>query len=119
MTFQLFEKKVSSSLTDDDWDDRGTLSNEASKVLVKVLWCARLTRPDLMNAIADLTRRLTVWARPDDKRLHRLMCYLFGSKEFRLKGTIADPAEKLYLCMYTDADRSRGHKVLKRNASHS
>ena len=53
------------SLTDDDWDERGTLSNEASKVLMKVLRCARLARPDLMKAIADLTRRLTVWARAE------------------------------------------------------
>ena len=101
------------SLTDDDWDERGALSNEASKVLMKVLWCARLARPDLMKAIADLTRRLTVWARADDKRLHRLMCYLFVSKGFRLKGTIADPAEKLYLCMYTDADHCSAHEDTK------
>lgn len=72
------------SLTDDDWVERGTLSNEASKVFMKILWRATLARPGLMKAIADLTRRLTVWARADDKRLHCLMCYLFGSKKVPL-----------------------------------
>eukprot|EP00435_Cladocopium_sp_Y103_P014697 s1958_g3.t1 len=101
------------SLTDDDWDNRGTLCHEASRVLMKVLWCARLSRPDLMKGIADLTRRLTVWARADDKRLHRLMSYLYGSKEFRLKGQIADPADKLYLCLYTDADHCSAQEDTK------
>lgn len=48
------------SLTDDDWDNRGSLSKEASRVVMKILWGARLSRPDLMKGIADLTRRLTV-----------------------------------------------------------
>ena len=101
------------SLTDDDWDNRGSLSKEASRVLMKILWCARLAHPDLMKGIADLTRRLTVWARADDKRLHRLMSYLYGSREFRLKGQIADPADKLYLCLYTDADHCSAQEDTK------
>ena len=60
------------SLTDDDWDNRGSLSKEASRVVMKILWGARLSRPDLMKGIADLTRRLTVETRTDGKRLHRL-----------------------------------------------
>ena len=37
-------------------------------------------------------------------RLHRLMCYLYGSKDFCLTGVIADPQETLVLACYTDAD---------------
>ena len=66
------------SLTVNDWESRGSLSHQASRILMKILWCARLCRPDLSKAIADLTRRLTVWSKADDIRLHRLMCYLFG-----------------------------------------
>ena len=84
-------------------NDKGSLSAEASRVLMKVLWCARLARPDLNKAISDLTRRLTCWSVADDKRLHRLMNYLYGSRKFTLKGYIGDPPELLRLCCYTDA----------------
>ena len=71
---------------------------------MKVLWCARLARPDLNKAISDLTRRLTFWSVADDNRLHRLMSYLFGSRKVTLKGYIGGPPELLRLCCYTDAD---------------
>ena len=44
------------SLTDEDWEVRGALSQDASRVLTKVLWLARLARPDCMKAISDLAR---------------------------------------------------------------
>lgn len=71
---------------------------------MKVLWCARLARPDLNKGISDLARRLACWSVADDKRLHRLMSYLFGSRNFTLQGYIGDPPESLKLCCYTDAD---------------
>ena len=101
------------SLTDSDWDTRGSLSAEASRILMKVLWCARLARPDLNKAISDLTRRLTCWSVADDKRLHRLMSYLFGSRKFALKGHIGDPPELLRLCCYTDADHCSAQEDTK------
>ena len=42
---------------------------------VKILWAARLCRPDFMKVIGDLTKRLTTWSVADDKRPHRLMGY--------------------------------------------
>lgn len=91
-------------LTDQDGVTRGELSQQASRVLMKVLWAARIARPDLMKAIADLTRRLTAWTKAFDRRLHRLMSYLFGSKNFKLQGQIGDHPDKLYVSTYTDAD---------------
>lgn len=76
-----------------DWDSRGALSQQASRILMKILRCARLARPDLSKATADLTRRLTVWSKADDIRLHRLLLYLYGSKDLCLQGKIADPQE--------------------------
>ena len=101
------------SLTDSDWDVKGSLSAEASRILMKVLWCARLARPDLNKAISDLTRRLTCWSVADDKRLHRLMSYLYGSRKFTLKGYIGDPPELLRLCCYTDADHCSAQEDTK------
>ena len=101
------------SLTDQDGVTRGELSRQASRVLMKVLWAARLARPDLMKAIADLTRRLTAWTKAVDRRLHRLMSYLFGSKNFKLQGKIGDHPDKLYVTTYTDEDHCSAQEDTK------
>ena len=46
-------------------------------------------------------------------RLHRLMCYLYGSKDFCLTGVIADPQEALVLACYTDADHCSSQEDTK------
>eukprot|EP00435_Cladocopium_sp_Y103_P060485 s1600_g22.t1 len=57
------------SLNTTDWETRGVLAESASRILMKILWAARLCRPDYMKAIGDLTKRLTTWSVADDKRL--------------------------------------------------
>lgn len=37
------------NLCDTDWTTRGQLDGSASKVLMKLLWLARLARPDFMQ----------------------------------------------------------------------
>ena len=44
------------SLLDTDWETKGVLAENASRVLMKILWMARLCRPDLMKSIGDLTK---------------------------------------------------------------
>ena len=64
-------------------ESRGELSGTANRVLMKILWCARLCRQDIQKAIAVLTRRVTCWSTADDKRLYRLMSYLWTTKGFQ------------------------------------
>ena len=80
-----------------DWDEKGALSTCASRVLMKILWCARLARPDLIKPINDLTRKVTCWSVADDKRLFRLTCYLYTTPHLSLKSWIGDPFESLSL----------------------
>ena len=96
------------SITQDEWESRGALTNGASRILMKILWCARLSRPDILKAIADLTRRVTCWSVADDKRLFRLMCYLWTTREWKLHGRIGDKQEDLKLVLYTDTDHASG-----------
>ena len=96
------------SITQDEWESRGALTNGASRRLMKILWCARLSRPDILKAIADLTRRVTCWSVADDKRLFRLMCYLWTTREWKLHGRIGDKQEDLKLVLYTDTDHASG-----------
>ena len=101
------------SLVDSDFETRGHMASDASKVLMKILWSARLSRPDLMKAISDLTRRITTWSKADDRRLFRLMSYLKGTADYVLEGRIQDDAKALRLCLYTDADRASGFDDVK------
>ena len=96
------------SLNTTDWEIRGALADSASRILMKILWAARLCRPDLMKSIGDLTKRLTTWSIADDKRLHRLMGYIKGSTQSRLVGKVGDSMDSLKLCLYTDADHCSG-----------
>ncbi|CAE7545185.1 RE1 [Symbiodinium sp. CCMP2592] len=95
------------SLLATDWESKGALSPSASRILMKALWLARLSRPDLMKSISDLTRRVTKWSVADDKRLRRLMAYLKGAPDLSIVHEIGDSFEDLHLsCLYTDADHS-------------
>ncbi|CAE7409673.1 GIP [Symbiodinium natans] len=94
------------SILASDWESKGALASEASRVLMKTLWLARLSRPDLMKGISDLTRRITRWSVADDKKLHRLMSYLKGTPNLSVVHKMGDAFEDLRLSLYTDADHS-------------
>ncbi|CAE7259976.1 unnamed protein product [Symbiodinium sp. CCMP2592] len=89
-----------------DFEEKGLLAEAASKILMKILWCARLARPDLMKPISDLTRKVTCWSLADDKKLYKLMCYLHSTPKLSLTCKIADSMDDLRLGLYTDADHS-------------
>ena len=94
------------SILASDWESKGALASEASRVLMKTLWLARLSRPDLMKGISDLTRRVTRWSVADDKKLRRLMSYLKGTPNLSVVHKMGDAFEDLHLSLYTDADHS-------------
>ena len=77
-------KKVSTPFPDDkiarpiadEAEARGELQPIASRVLMKVLFAARMARFDLLRATQGLASRVTKWSPECDKSLHRLMCYI-------------------------------------------
>ena len=95
---------VDSALPEQGWQVKRALSEHAAKVLIKCLWLARLSHPDLLRPITELSRRITRWSSNDDRKLYRLMCYISSSKSYRMRSYIGDPTDKLELVLYTDAD---------------
>ena len=83
---------------------RGELADDASKVLMKVLYGARMARYDLLRAVCALACRITKWDRICDKKLHRLMCYIWSTKHFRQYAWVGDTRGDIELCLFTDAD---------------
>ena len=73
-------------------------------------------RYDLLRPVAYLASRITKWSPRCDRQLHRLICYIAATKNHRLRGYIGDPAEKLGLSLFSDADFA-GCKITKRSTS--
>ena len=78
----------------------------AARVIMKVMYAARMARPDLQRTIAFLARYLTKWTEDMDKRLHRLMVYIQNSLSYRMyawndQGAADRPFK---LRVYSDSD---------------
>ena len=57
----------------------GTLQPIASKVLMKILYAARMCRFDLLRATCGLASLVTKWDIVCDRKLHRLVSYIYSS----------------------------------------
>ena len=54
----------------------GRLQQIASRVLMKILFAARMARWGLLRATQSLASRVTKWSPDCDLGLHRLVCYI-------------------------------------------
>ena len=91
-----------SAIADDDLVT-GTMQPQASKVLMKALWLARLARPDVYFIVTRLASFVTKWTRWHDKVLHRLISYLHALPDLCMQASVAyDHPPSLHV--YTDAD---------------
>ena len=90
-------------LSEKDETDKGALQPIASSILMKVLYAARMARFDLLKAVSNLAKKVTKWNTNCDKKLHRMMCYISSSLDYRFKGHVSDPADALSLSLYSGA----------------
>ena len=84
--------------------DRGVLQPLAARVLMKILYAARMARFDLLRAVCNLACFVTRWTLECDKKLHRLICYIAATKHHRQIGWIGDNTSELAPHLYADAD---------------
>ena len=83
--------------TASDEEPPGKLKGIASKVLMKILFAARMARFDLLRATQSLASRVTKWSTDCDIALHRLVSYIHGSKDKYLQGFVGDSFESCQL----------------------
>ena len=55
----------------------GELSNTCSQIVLKCLYLTRIGRPDILWSVNKLARSITKWTKASDKRLNRLISYIF------------------------------------------
>lgn len=83
---------------------QGVLAPIASRVLMKVLYAARMARPDLLKAMNSLARMMTRWDALRDAKLHRLMCYVYSSVDKVQVGWVGDEVSSFAPHLSSDAE---------------
>ena len=73
--------------TKDDTEKKGILQPIASKILMKVLFAARMARFDLLRATQGLASRVTKWPVDCDQALFRLMCHIHTTVDRKMHVT--------------------------------
>ena len=110
-------KKVSTPLYDNkiarpvetEAENKGKLAPIASRVLMKLLFAARVARYDLLRAVQGLASRVTKCSTDCDKALRRLMCYVDSTKDFTMRGFIGDEVKHCKLWLFADSDHAGEH----------
>jgi len=93
----------------DEAEARGELQPIASRVLMKVLFAARMARFDLLRAAQGLASRITKWSPDCDKSLRRLMCYIHSTLDRTMVGFVGDPPESCKTWLFADSDHAGEH----------
>ena len=79
---------VPSPTIDDRFDQesakKGALADNAASHLMKLLYIARLCRGDILVTTTFLARRISRWSINEDRRLRRLMSYVFHHADWGL-----------------------------------
>ena len=71
-------------------EGRGRLAPVAARILTNILYSARNARPDILKAVSYLACFFTCWTSMCDRRLHRLICYIHPTLNYRLIGWVGD-----------------------------
>ena len=79
----------------------GELQAIASRVLMKVLFAARVAHFDLL--------RTTEWSKECDIALHRLMCYIHSTIDVVQSGFTGDDPKNCKLWLFADSDHAGEH----------
>ena len=86
-----------------EFEGEGTLSKIAARVVLTILYLARFARPDPVWAVNALARMVTKWSVACDRRLHRLVCYIHHTQNFKLSSYVGDMPDAIKLALFVDA----------------
>ena len=90
----------------DEKETKGVLAPIAARVLMKILFAARMARYDLLRAVQGLAARVTKWSQDCDKALYRLICYIHSTLDYKLQSFIGDKITECKLWCFADADHA-------------
>ncbi len=98
------EKAKSKDQEDASKVDPGFLGPIATRVLMKILYAARMARYDLLRAVCHLACNVSKWTSECDRRLVRLVSYIQSTLSYRMVGWVGDDLSHVQPHLYADAD---------------
>ena len=87
----------------EEFDERGVLSKDSARIVLKALYVARIARYDFMWTVNMLAREVTRWTVACDRRLLRLIQYIHQTGEYSQICFVGDPPEDCWLTLFSDA----------------
>ena len=98
----------------DEFKVKGKLADNCTRVVLKILFFAHISRPDVLGVCNQLSREVSRWTAACDRQLHRLISYIHFTKRWVLKCHIGNSINEFKLAIHSDAsfagdpgDRSR------------
>jgi hypothetical protein len=88
----------------EDLETDGSLAKDAAKIIMKMLYGARLVRYELLWPICSLARQVSKWNKACDKRLHRLVSYVYHTLDHSLESFVGDDPAQCHPMLFSDAD---------------
>ena len=93
-----------SIFTETELKTKGELAQASAHIAFKILFSARRARPDLYWATNALARVVTKWNIACDRKLHRLISYIYTRTDWSLESYVGDQPLQCALCYWADAD---------------
>jgi len=104
-------------LAGDETEKAGAFASNAAQHLMRLLYAARVSRPDLMVGVTRLAHHVSRWKERHDRALRRLMAYVAATADLTLQGTLSTAdSETVEVHLYPDADLA-GEKSSSRSTS--
>ena len=91
------------SFVGSDFTEKGALTADCAKIVLQAPWPSRIARPELLWTLNTLARKVTKWTKACDKRLLRLISYMWHKKDHVQIYIVGDPPEKCGLYLFFDA----------------
>ena len=90
-------------LSEAEFAERCVLHRECARIVLKILFLARISRPDLLYSVNVLAREVTKWTVACDKRLFRLISYIHWTRFGTQSCFVGDHSKDIRLAMFADA----------------
>jgi hypothetical protein len=95
---------IETAQEDHETEPKGELQPIAARILMKILYAARMARYDLLRPTCYVATMITMWTKRCDRALHKLVCYINSSLDVRMTSWVGDPIKDWELVAYSDAD---------------
>ena len=87
-----------------NWNPWENCQKVCSQMVLKFKKLARIGRPDILWSVNKLARSITQWTKACDKRLYRLISYIYHTCDYKPYCYAGNTAKRCRLGLFQDSD---------------